>query len=795
MGRLLLFVVLPAFAVAVTCVTLLLRSLPTTHGTLSANGLQAEVRIERDEHGVPHIKATSEHDAFFAMGYVHAQDRLWQMDYRRRLGSGRLSEILGKDSLPVDKLMRTLGLRQASERAVDALAPDERAALRAYADGVNAWLAAHPALPPEYRYFGVTPEPWTESDSLLMVKLLALGLGGNYKEELTNQIIVKHLGAARASELLGKSFTTSTADVPVAAADHLRELVASAEDRGGLGGRGVGSNAWAVSGRHTATGKPLLAGDPHLRVQLPTTFYLAEIDAGDFQVSGATLPGLPVVVFGHNRHIAWTGTNLEADVQDLYVEHVALDGMSYQTPQGWRPFHAHDEWIRVAPAFPSSLREPYRPIRWQVRSTDHGPLLSDALGSTENDALALRWTALDPDDTSFGSFLAIDRASNLDEFRAATGKLVAPALTFVYADTQGHVAMLAAGRIPVRGKGDGMLPMPGWDTAFDWRGHIAPDELPAVVDPPSGYVVSANQRFFDASYPHAISTSWQPDYRARRIASMLDAMIASGHRIGPDDFASMQRDVVDPQAAELLPLLNRQKGRNGKEREAIDRLRTWDGRMAFDSVGASIYYTWSRHFMRRLVEAPMKVDMVDGERLDTLRAQADTFEPEFLRRVANGELRSWCGEGAGACDRVALDALDDALAELGRLGGGMSGWRWGDLQQVILPHAPFTASPFLSALFDRREAADGGRYSVNVSVDSFSEERGYVKVLGAAYRQIVPLADPGATRYVLDAGQSGNVLDRHYADMRRGYAKGDYVDGDEARTQVLRLVPAKEAAR
>ncbi|WP_213947495.1 penicillin acylase family protein [Luteibacter sp. dw_328] len=799
MGRLLLFIVLPLLVVVSLVTVMLTRSLPRTDGTLTVAGLEHDVRIERDASGVPHIQASSEHDAFFAMGYAHAQDRLWQMDFRRRLGSGRLSEILGKDSLATDKLMRTLGLYRSSQAALAALTPADRDALRAYADGVNAWIGADLPLPPEYYYFGIRPEPWAEADSLLMIKLLALSLGGNYKEELANQILVKHLGSKRASELLGKDFSAPPTELSAALSGNLHALVASAEARGGLAGVGVGSNAWAVSGRLTASGKPLLAGDPHLRVQLPTTFYLADIDAGDLHVSGATLPGLPVVVFGHNRDIAWTGTNLEADVQDLYVEHTSIDKEQYETADGWRAFDVHDEWIKVAPAFPASLREPYRPIRWRVRSAVQGPLISDVFGAGDNEAVALRWTALDPDDTSFGSFLAINRARNLDQFRAALKGFVAPALAFVYADSAGHVAMLAAGRIPIRGQGRGMLPSPGWVDAYAWKGSIDNDQLPSVIDPASGMVVSANQRFFADDYPYSISTSWQPEYRAQRITAMLQALVGKGHRIEPADFARIQQDTLDTQAGELLPFLRRQQGRDGRERDAITQLAHWDGDMALDSVGASIYYAWSRHFMRRLVEGPLRVEMVNGQWLDTLRDQSETFEPAFLKRVVSGELPDWCSVGDGACDQVALTALDDALAELGRLDGRrMTGWQWGDMQQLILPHTPFTASPFLSTLFDRRSPVAGGRYSVNVSMDAFSEERGYVKVLGAAYRQIVPLADPAASRFVLDAGQSGNVIDAHYVDMRDIYSRGEYVRldrGATGQTRVLLLKPVGEVAR
>ncbi|MGH8031444.1 MAG: penicillin acylase family protein [Luteimonas sp.] len=798
MSRLVLFVLCPLAVVGVSAGTLLLRSLPLAQGEFALEGLQAPVTIARDRWGVPDIRAESDHDAFFALGYVHAQDRMWQMDYKRRLGQGRLSEILGAKSLNSDKLMRTLGVYRAARQALAALPAVERASLRAYADGVNAWIDSNPPLPVEYRYFGLRPERWSEADSLLMIKLLALNLGANYRQELANQMLIKQLGADAAGELLdvdlrADAVVQPAADAPAAAA--LFGLSGGIERAARLGGDGAGSNAWAVSGAHTRDGLPLLAGDPHLRVQLPSTFYLARLRGHRLQVSGATLPGLPVVVFGHNAHVAWTGTNLAADAQDLYVERMAIDREQYAWQGQWRDLQVREEWIRVAPEFPASLRKPYKPMRWLARSTLHGPLISDVFGGS-GPALSLRWAALDRSDPSFKSFLAINYARDLTQFRTALRDHAAPALTFVYADKANNIALLAAGRIPVRRAGRGLLPAPGWDAGHGWERYLTPEELPAQINPASGRVVSANQRIHLADDPHVISNSWQPSYRAQRIQALLQAALAGGRKLGPEDFARMQGDVYEPQAAELRPWLARLQPATARQRELLARLRAWDGTMARDSVGATLYHAWSRHFMRDLIAQRLQVELVHGHRLEALQDQLDTFRPQLLRRVVTGQASRWCGSRERRCETLALAALDEAATELTRLlGVDIDDWRWGDAHQVHLPHAPFTQSAFLGPLFDRRGEVAGGRYTVNVSGSEFHKDRGYVSELGAAYRQIIPLGDLRGSRFVIDSGQSGHAVATHYADQMPLHRDGQAIAAaDRSDRQVLVLRPRRPGA-
>lgn len=778
-------------------------SLPMTRGEVALTGLHDRATIERDRWGIANISARSDLDVFFALGFVHAQDRMWQMDYKRRFGRGRLSEILGVSELPRDKLMRTLGLYRAAEKTLTAMPAEARESLRAYAAGVNAWIDGGHRLPVEYSYYNVKPEHWTEVDSLLMAKLFAFSLSANYTSELSNQVLLKHLGSRAASELLGVTFDESVIDTPAARHSdagltrlifQLAQLARLDEDEFGVGAEGIGSNAWAVSGVHTMSGLPMLASDPHLRQQLPSTFYLARLRGHKLHVAGATLPGLPAVIFGHNTAIAWGATNLAADVQDLYVERLAIDKEQYQSDGQWRALETHEEWIEVAPQFPAFLREPYKPIRWLARSTANGPLVSDVIGAAEQ-PLSLRWVALDDNDTSYQSFLAINYATDLDQFRKALRDQVSPALTFVYADRANNIARLTAGRIPIRKAGRGLLPVPGWSDDYQWSRYLEPEELPAIVNPDSGTVVSANQRIHGEDYPFLISNNWQPAYRAERIELLLHEASDQGRKLEPEDFLRIQNDVLELQADELLPFLLRQQGGTQLQREVISRLRLWDRRMSESSVGAAIYYVWTSKLMERLVKDELRVELVNARRFGELQRQLSIFRPEFLRRVVHGELSHWCGDTADACNTMALQALDDATEELARLAGGdVAEWQWGVVHRADLLHASFSEHRMLSSLFDRESAIGGGRYTVNVAVSDFAKDRGYLKHLGAAYRQIIPMHDPdNSSRFMIDAGQSGNVLDRHYDDLMPLYRAGAYVDmhaqTDKAGSDTLVLLP------
>ncbi|WDE09265.1 penicillin acylase family protein [Thalassomonas viridans] len=775
------WLIIPALVLAVILYRQLMQALPAEREQLQAAFLSAAADISRDNLGMATVTAAKDTDAFFSLGYMHAQDRLWQMEYQRRLGQGRLSEIFGKESLNTDRYMRTLGIYRAAEKAYGYLSGEGKLALDAYVKGVNHWLARAPELPLEFKLFGFEPAPWTYADSLVQIKLLALNLGANYRHELQNEMLLKQLGKARFEQLLvsdqetgavvashgedgdrGEAFARQLAGLDNYVGELYRQL--------DLGLEGVGSNAWVVSGRHTRSGLPVLANDPHLALSLPTTFYLARLKGDKINVAGATLPGLPMVIFGKNADITWGATNLAADVQDLYIERVdRADSNLYQLGDRWQPFTSREEIIKVAADFPALLHQEYQPVKWLVRESVHGPLISDVL----NDAkypMALRWTALDADDTSFDSIFAVNYARDWQGFRQALADLVAPALGFVYADNKDNTGFIAAGRIPVRAGGRGLMPSPGWDGQHSWQRYLGIDEYVQQTNPESGVIVTANNRIHGADYPYLISNNWKPGYRARRIKQLLEGHIQAGHAMQTRDFVTLQQDVVDLQAGEIKPFLAALKGEDGRQQELLAILEHWDMKMDGDSIGATVYRIWLNHFTRLVVGDELLENVIFPGLYARLSAQANESRPIFLRELLKGKHPLWCDVVTTAprenCADIALLALTQTYEELSKLSGGdASQWQWSRLHETAYSHKAFSFSQLMSLIFDRDKGAQGGFYTVNVSGNHYVKGEGYRRVLGASYRQVVDMGAPELSVFGIDLGQSGQMLSPHYDDF------------------------------
>jgi penicillin G amidase len=752
-------------------------SVPTHVAVQTLQGLDATVRVAFDDYDVPSIVARSDRDAFYALGYLHAQNRMWQMEFYRRAASGRLSEIFGRTTLGTDKFMRTLGLRAAAVSALNHLPSEARQSLEAYAQGVNAWIGGNPVLPPEFQLFGVTPELWSPVDSLLRIKLMALDLGANYQDELRNRDLIQHLGMPRWRELTSFEETvgqdlivTPITGVPQ---HNLLNYLVRVNEVLGLSGPAAGSNAWVVSGSHSQSGLPLLAGDPHLGVSAPSTFYLADLNGERLHVRGATLPGLPVVIFGQNQHVAWAGTNVRADVEDLFEERLHPHNDQLHLLHGeWRALQVRTELISVAPDRPAFLHERLKPIPWQVRQTEYGPMISDVLPH-EGAPLSLRWTALAARDDSFDSFLRINYAQNAAQFVAALHNYVAPVLNFVYADRDGHIGAQVAGHIPMRAQGHGLTPQPAWSVVDAWPRIIRFNELPAVRDPPEGVIISANERL--ASGPLILSSNWQPPYRALRIRQMIDTALVSDKKLTAREMAMMQKDTLSLQAAEMMPFLKSLRAQTTRQAQLLALIRTWDLRMERSSPAAAIYHSWLLHFGTRVVEDDLAPDPVHEGRAALLQSEVAEVRPFFLRHLLHGEYSSWCNDRRTAlsetCDAQGLRALDDVAEELEPLmGTDASKWRWSDVQTVLYPHSPLSRTAALARIFDREAPSDGGQYTVNVAWSRPVPGRGYVKTLGASYREVIDLGATEHNLFAIDLGQSGNVLSAHYDDWLEDFS-------------------------
>lgn len=766
--RIVVAVLLAAGVAAAGAWLVLPKSLPQIDGTVKAKGLGAPVKVLRDAEGVPHLFAASERDGWFAMGYVHAQDRLWQMELQRRVASGRLAEFLGERGFETDRLMRTLGIARVAERIVARLDARTREAIQAYADGINAFVASDPVLPVEFQVFRLEPEAWKPADTVGWLLVMAWDLSGNWKSELTRVRFAARLGAARAAEILSPLAADGAPALPDFKALYAeldgdaRELLA----RSPYHEEAVGSNSWVVSGRRAAGGKPLLANDPHLGLQAPALWYLAHLSTPAGNVVGGTLPGVPFVVLGRNDRVAWSMTTTNGDTQDLFVERlVPGDPGSYLTPQGRAKFESREEVIRVGG----------EERRIRVRASRHGPVISDVLkpaaaATPKGHAIALSWAALSEDNATVRAGLAMNRARNRDEFLAAAREFHAPQQNVAYADADGRIGFVAAGRVPVRrpdNEAMGRVPVPGWEAKYDWQGFLAFESLPAVHDPKSGQVVTANNRITPPGYRPFISSDWMPPYRAERIESLLGA--GSHTR---ESFAKMQADVRSRLAAELLPVMLRTPPRTDIGRAVQELVRGWNGEMVADSAAPLAFAAWYRELTR----------LVYHDELGPLFLDAWEMRAPFMIAVMKGQggLERWCDDTKTpekeSCMAMSALALEFAYVELKDRYGGVGGTRWGTAHAAAGDHRPFGFVPQVGRIFNVSPETPGDTYSLNVGHFHLKDEaRPFANRHAASLRMVHDLADPDRSLYMISTGQSGNRLSPWYASFAERWARVEYV--------------------
>jgi penicillin amidase len=756
-------------------------ALPQLDGTRPVAGLNASVTVLRDAHGVPAITAASLPDLFFAQGYVTAQDRLWQMDMSRRYAAGELAEAMGKDYLKMDIVQRVLGLRQVAEQTFSQLSARDRQFLESYARGVNAYIAEHQrSLPLEFRVLRYFPRAWTPVDSFLVGAMMAEMLNHyGYRDKLEREKIAAKLGPELTVDLFP---TLSGRDIlpdgerPVAATavsgvrkneagdthrhhrriragtdlEHIEAepLPVQAQASGSSRPEFVpGSNNWVISGAHTASGKPLLSNDMHLPHRIPNTWYEIHLNSGDYDVAGVSLPGVPAVIVGHNRRIAWGFTNLGPDVEDLYVEDFNDRG-EYLTPEGWQKPAVRHETIRVRDG---------RDTTFDVLVTRHGPVMTPALRLSpaykdERRQLALRWTLYDPGGFSF-PFFDVNMARNWEEFRAALARMGSPGQNVVYADVEGHIGYQATGLVPIRAAGDGLAPESGADAAHDWKGYIPFDELPRLYDPPSGIVATANQRVTVADYPYVIATDWGSPYRAERIHRVLRAE----KKFTAADMLGLQNDVdsdVDRFFAERFAYgVDSWPKASPRARQAAELLRKWDGQMKADSAAAAI----ERHARRNLYQALLKA------KLGAEASQYAWFNSgSWLESVILHQPARWLPAQYGSYEELLCSAVEEAVSDH-RAPRNLAAWDYGDDFPVEIEH------PIFGKIFFLKRWAGTGRQPQSGSGDTVKQVgRGF----GPSERLTVELANLDSTTLNIVNGQSGNLFSRYFNDQWEAWYTG-----------------------
>jgi penicillin amidase len=738
-------------------------SLPQVSGRLVLAGPKAEIRIARDPVGVPAIVADDDEDAAFGLGFVHAQDRLFQMELMRRTGAGRLAEVFGEPVLPIDREMRVLGLYRAAAAEIPLLSPEVDRAFAAYANGVNAFLATRKGvLPPEFLLLRFAPEPWREADSLVWGKLIALQLEGNFRGELVRAGLARTVSPADLA-LLYPEYPKDGPTTLAALRPLYRRLALARLDTAlpQAAGPVYESNNWVVDGRHSKSGKPLLANDPHLPLAAPGVWYLARLETPHRAIAGATAPGVPLVVIGHNDRIAWGFTTTTSDVEDLFIEKVDPgDPSRYLTPQGTAPFQVRRETIRVRGAAPTEIA---------VRATRHGPVLSDLLPPGVADpgtALALAATFLVPGDKSAQALWRIDRADDWPGFKAALEDFVGPPQNIVYADSGGTIGFIAPGSVPIRKSGDGWMPMPGWTGEYDWQGFIPFAALPAATDPPSGRFVSANNKIVPEGYPYFLSRDWDLPNRALRIAALLDQTPIQT----PQSSAAIEADTYSRMAARLVPLMTRIAPADRLARAAVGELRRWDFHMVRGAVAPLLFTAWLREFSRAVLYGRF------GEAI----ARYWDLKPEVMEMVLTRR-PDWCAAAhaptADHCAQVLARSLDAALADLRRAhGDDIAAWRWGQAHRAVFANPVLSRVPLLARWVERRIATSGGYDTLDRGPSDIRDRRDpFAQSFGAGLRIVTDLADPRGSRMIVAPGQSGNPLSPHFADLVERWRDFDWL--------------------
>ncbi|WP_171907678.1 penicillin acylase family protein [Alkalimonas amylolytica] len=785
-SRLFLFVILPLVIVVIWFGFSVLRSLPSYSSEYTVPFIDQPIEIHRDAYGVPKIIAKTDQDLFFAMGFVQAQDRLWQMEVNRRLGEGRLAEVLGASSVSTDISMRTYGLALAAEQAYISLASETKAVLQAYSDGVNAWVEQADKLPPEFSLFSLQPEPWRPVDSVLVGKMLALRLAFGIQQESDRQLAAAVLSPAQFANLYpGVVLETLPTEQIELISSQLNLGNAELSRDFGIGITGVGSNAWVVSGKHTDTGRPILAGDPHLAVPIPSYWYQAELNGPVLKAKGVTVPGLPVIVFGHNEFISWNGTNFSADAYDYVIEQIDPSRQNqYKTAQGWKSLQTRQETIHVRTAFPGRLRPPARPIMITVTSTENGPLIGYQNGDTS--AMALKWTALQPEDQTMTALLQLNYASDWHSFRAALSLMVAPTINFLYADQLGNIGYAAAGHIPIRRNSTGILPTP--QHKFAWTGMIPWEEMPQQFNPASGYIVNANQNNIPADYPYYVSYDWLDPARANRIEQLLQHYIDSGNKLTLDSMRKIQLDQLDM----VAPRLIKRWCTDPEVEKKYTSLCSWDGNMQTDPAAAALYQLTLRHLTRTLFSSTFAT--INDRRLQQRWVGPRSFEDLPTRqqfKAALDQPELWCEPKPVGCRAETLVALGSATAELTRLQGSNSkDWAWHNLAPRIYENFLFSQSNASRSLFERKVPGVGSYDTVNVGGYRYDPLLGYQQFFGASYRQVIVSEAHGFSYHAVNStGQSGHPFSSHYADQLSAFTAGQLIPPTDATRHLTLLRP------
>lgn len=722
------------------------------HGNLVVPGLKEPVNVFRDRWGVAHIYAKNQHDLFFAQGFVVAQDRLFQMEIWKRAGQGRLAEVLGPSAVQRDINARLLRYRGDMKAEYESYAPDTEAIVRAFTDGINAeirWLTAKdgPGLPIEFQLAGFQPEPWKPEDCLN--RMAAFSMTGNAFSELRDAELVAKFGVEKASSVL--SLDPKLELNPAPGADFgglnpslLKNLVGSDARIEFPSDTSEGSNNWTISGKLTSTGKPILANDPHRVVGLPSLRYIVHLVAPGWDVIGAGEPGLPGIALGHNQHIAWGFTIFGLDQQDLYLEDLnPQDLLEYKTPDGWARMRVERETIAVK-------GKPL--VEVELKFTRHGPVL----WQDGKRALALRWVGAEPGTAGYLGSLAVDRATNWNEFKEAMKRWKVPSENIVYADVDGNIGEYSTGLAPLRKTWTGLLPVPG-AAGYEWSGYVPNSELPHSFNPTSGFIATANHKMIPNNYPYKVGFEWAAPYRFHRIEEVILSIRDSARKITLDDMEKLQTDVVSLPARQLISLLGES---SPKPTAATQMMLAWDATVNRQSAAAALYEVWLRN-LRKAVSEKEGIEAVED----------DSSLQNVLEELSHPSSQVFGADAVSGRNQLLLQTLDSAWKQTEQLlGPDPQNWSWGTLHTIRFRHS-LDRLPGAATLLDLGPLSrPGDGYTVNATWpgQNFEQEG------GASYREILDTADWDRSLAVNTPGQSGQPGSPHYSDLLPLWDQGEY---------------------
>ncbi|MBI3468799.1 MAG: penicillin acylase family protein [Planctomycetes bacterium] len=744
------------------------RRLPQIDGTLNVPGLSASVEIIRDRWGVPHIYAANSHDLYFAQGFVHAQDRLWQMELGRRTATGRLSEVFGPLALDTDRLTRAFGFHRLAQADLASADAETRAVLAAYTQGINAFLQSPSrTMPVEFTLLGHRPEPWKPEESGAISRVMLWQLSHAWTSEIVRARLVAAVGAEHAAELEIHYPKGNPLTLPVGIEFNRLDLDGTLRQAPGpFLSRGKGSNAWVVAGRRTNTGKPMLANDMHLPLSLPSVWYENHLVSGEMYVTGVSIPGLPMVIVGHNARIAWGATLAYTDCEDLFVENFHAESpYRYEYLGEWREAQVIPEPIQV-----KGLAEPHVE---HVVSTCHGPIISDVVGFPEQ-RIAVCSMALRPS-AAIRAWLLLNRAGDWDSFVAAMRLINATQLNVVYADVDGSIGYWVTGSVPVRAKGDGTVPVPGWSGEYDWISEVPFHEMPHAFNPEQGYVVTCNHRIVPDDYPHFLGNVWMNGYRARRAVELIEGKPT----LTLDDCRAMQLDVTCIPGREFVQRLARLRSTDPEVQAALECLRSWDGQLSIASVGGTVYEVTRYILVHNLLGPVLGRELTNqlmGQGFHPQLASDNEFyghDTVALLGMLDNPNSRWVAQ-AGGREAVLTKSLKQAVAWLrDELGPDMAEWQWGKIHYAIFRHALGAKKP-LDQVFSRGPLPIGGDTDTLCQTAIAPDDPYDNKAWSPTFRQIVDLGDLSRSLIIHPPGQSGQLGSAHYDDLAKLWLEGDY---------------------